>query len=397
MKLRLSNKMVREDFQKSFSQMMLEVISNPNIISFAGGMPNPSAFPYKELENAADIVLEHHSKMALQYSITEGHEPLRNFIANRYKRHGIDANANDIIITNGAQQAIDILCAAMLNTKDDILTEGPTFLAALQVFHLHYAKIHTIEVDENGIDLKKFKNIIEKYNPKLFYAIPNFQNPTGLTYDNKTREKVSNIITTSDTILMEDDPYGDLRFRGENQKSFYHFLKDQCVLFGTFSKTISPGIRVGWAFTKNKKIMEKMIEYKQIVDVHTSMLDQMILYEYLKNNDFDAHIEKIKKLYSHQLNVMLSSMEKYFPKDVKYTKPEGGMFVWATLPEGMRAINLSEKASKAGVAITAGDAFYEKKRNVRTFRLNYTNCNYKSIEKGISILGNLIKKCEKSI
>lgn len=392
MKLKLSQRVLKEDFQGSFVKMILDAASTPNIISFAGGLPNPISFPIKELEEATNKVLEKNGIYALQYSSTQGYEPLRKFIAKRYQKYGIGIKKEDVLITNGSQQALDILAAVLLNDGDGIIMENPTYLAALQTFHLYNPKVHTVELTENGVKIEDLKEIVEKYNPKFFYLVPNFQNPTGLTYNNEKRQIVSDVIKKSDTILCEDNPYGELRFKGENQKSFHIFLNDQCVLLGTFSKTVSPGMRIGWMCTNNEPLKKKMIEYKQLVDMHTNIFGQMVLSQYLEDNDYEKHIKKIKKLYGHQAKTMLLCIEKYFPKGTTWTKPEGGMFIWLTLPEGIKALKLSQLAVKSGVAISPGDPFYENERDVRTLRLNYTNCDDKTIEKGISILANIIKK-----
>lgn len=392
MKLQLSQRALKEDFQGSFVKMILDVASKPNIISFAGGLPNPISFPIKELEKATSKILEKNGVYALQYSSTQGYLPLREFIAKRYNKAGIKVTANDILITNGSQQALDVLSAVLLNDGDAIVLEDPTYLAALQTFHLYNPTVHTVELNEDGLKIDDFQKIIEKYNPKFFYLVPNFQNPTGLTYGNKKREIVSEIIKKSDTILCEDNPYGELRFKGEDQKSFHTFLNDQCILLGTFSKTVSPGMRIGWICTNNEPLKKKMVEYKQLVDMHTNIFGQMVLAQYLEDNDYEKHIEKIKNLYHHQAETMISCMEKYFPKGSKWTEPEGGMFIWVTLPEGIKALELSKLAAEQGVAIASGDPFYEDKRDVRTLRLNYTNSDDKTIEKGISILADIIKK-----
>lgn len=395
MKLRLSDRMIREDFQGDFIKMMLKAATAPQMISFAGGLPNPVSFPIQEIEEAVKDVLEKDGVYALQYSTTAGYEPLRRFIAERYQKTGIMVAADDILITNGSQQALDIIAAVLLNEGDAIVLEDPAYLAALQSFHLHGAAIHTVDLVADGVCTAQLEERIKAHRPKLFYAVPNFQNPTGLTYTEKVREETAQIIRSSDTLLIEDNPYGELRFKGETRTSFHALLGQQCVMLGTFSKTVSPGMRIGWICCSHKVLREKMIAYKQIVDLHTNIFGQMVISRYLGKYDLDAHIEKIKRLYSHQAEVMLTAMKRYFPKEVSYTQPEGGMFLWVTLPDGLAAVELAQIAAEAGVAIAAGDPFYEKARKVRSFRLNYTNCDDETITKGIETLGDLIDRMMK--
>ncbi len=395
MKLTFAQRVQRPDFQGEFVKTMLVAAASPNIISFAGGLPNPVSFPVKEMEAACTKVLEENGVSALQYSTTQGYKPLREFIAKRYEKIGAKVEADDILITNGSQQALDIIGAVLLDEGDDILLERPSYLAALQMFHLYGPKVHTVELCEGGIDCDELKSILDKVSPKFFYAIPNFQNPTGLTYSAACREKTAAILKGTNTIFIEDNPYGELRFRGENQKSMQAYLGSQCMMLGTFSKTVSPGIRIGWICCRIPELMQKMLEYKQMVDLHTNVFCQMVLAQYLKDNDLDVHMEKIKALYQAQADAMMSCMDKYLPAEVTYTKPEGGMFIWATLPAGCTAVELANRAAKAGVAIAAGDPFYEKDRNVRTLRLNYSNCTPARIDEGMQILGRIIREMQK--
>lgn len=392
MDVRLSKKMVREDFQTEFVKMMLKAASAENVISFAGGLPNPVSFPIKEIETAAKEVMAADGVYALQYSNTLGYQPLRSFIAERYRRQGIMVGEADILITNGSQQALDILSAVLIDEGDHVVVENPAYLAALQAFHLHGAKVDAVALNESGVDPVQLSTFIERDQPKFFYAVPTFQNPTGLSYTQENREKVAEIMKESSTFLIEDNPYGELRFKGKAHDSFFKLLGEQCILLGTFSKIVSPGMRIGWICCTNKILQEKMTDYKRIVDLHTNIFGQMVLYYYLANYDLDEHIGKIKKLYARQADVMISAMRKYFPKTVRYTEPEGGMFLWVTLPPGMTAVELSRLSLAKGVAIAPGDPFFASERRVSSFRLNYTNCDDVAIDKGIDILGNLIKQ-----
>lgn len=393
MELRLAKRMRRTDFQGDFLTMILKVATNPSIISFAGGLPNPASFPVEAVEVAACKVLREQGKIALQYSTPAGYLPLRELLADRCRKNGMkNVTADDILITNGSQQGLDIIAAAFIDEDDPIMVERPSYLAALQVFHLYNPKVHTVELTPTGASVMEVKQIIEREKPKFFYAIPNFQNPTGLTYSEDTRKEIADIVRGTDTFLVEDNPYGELRFHGEKNTSFNTLLGEQCLLLGTFSKIVSPGLRIGWIVCPHKELREQMISYKQRVDMHTNIFGQMVLARYLQENDLDTHIEKIKTLYGHQAQTMLAAMEQHFPEGVTWTRPDGGMFIWATLPHGLAAVELANEAAKAGVAIAAGDPFYETDRNMPTFRLNYTNCDDDTIVKGITILGEIIRK-----
>ena len=396
MKLRLSKRALKEDFQGQFVKMMLDVAAKGDLISFAGGLPNPISFPVEEIKEACCKVLDNNGIQSLQYNNADGYLPLREFIANRYKMQGADIKSKNILITNGSQQALDIIASVLIDAGDDVLVEDPSYLVALQTFHIYNPNIRTVSLNEDGANLEEFKESMNKYNHKLFYSVPTFQNPTGITYTSEVREKIAEIMKGKDTFFIEDNPYGELRFRGGHQKSFYNLLGEQAILMGTFSKTFSPGFRMGWIACGIDEVINKMKHYKQLVDFHTSIFSQMVVAQYLKDNDYDAHIKKITDLYKKQCDYMLEAMDKYFAKDIHWTHPEGGMFIWVKLPKGIDAVELGKKAADNGVAIAPGEPFYESKRGEGTFRLNYTNSSPEMIDKGISILSKVIEEMKKS-
>lgn len=384
-----SKRSTRPDFQGDFLEMMLQAANKEKMISFAGGLPNPISFPTSQMAEATQKVLDQHGTIAMQYSIPEGYLPLRQFIAKRYAKQGIEITAADIIITNGSQQALDILSAVLIDEGDNILVEKPSYLAALQVFHLYNPKITSITLNNTGINLDELAQHLSK-KPKFFYAIPTFQNPTGLTYSDETRITMAKLLKKTNTIFIEDNPYGDLRFNEKTYLPIQPMLKQQTILLGTFSKTVSPGMRIGWIACANHELKKKLLAYKQIVDLHTNIFGQMVLYQYLSDNSLDQHLEKIKKLYKEQANQMITSIKKYFPAQIKYTIPQGGMFLWVTLPNNLTAVELANEAIKNNITIAAGDPFYEKERNVSTLRLNYTNCDLNTIDSGIKTLSQII-------
>lgn len=390
---RISKTMTKPDFQGEFTSRILAAAADPTIISFAGGLPNPQSFPVKEMEEAVARVLERDGVRALQYSNTEGYAPLRQFISDRYAAQGIDFAANEIIITNGSQQALDMVSACLIDEGDEIVVEKPSYLAALQTFHLYSPKVLSVELNDDGICCDGLEKLLSEHDPKFIYVIPNFQNPTGLTYSQAVRERAAAILAKkSDMVVIEDNPYGELRFRGEGGSSFAQLLGEQCAAMGTFSKIVAPGMRIGWIACKNKALYSKLLAYKSTMDLHTNIFGQMVLAEYLLNNDLNAQIEKIKVMYREKADKMMECMAKDFPEGITYTKPEGGMFIWATAPEGITALDIMEAAAKRGVVICPGDPFYEEERGVRTMRINYSNSSDEAIEKGIKILGDTMKE-----
>lgn len=395
MNIKISDRMLKHDFQGEFTTAILKAAASPDLISFAGGLPNPVSFPISEMDEAVHKVLNANGVKAMQYSNTAGYEPLRRFIAERYKMWGVDdVTADDIIITNGSQQALDMFSAILINPGDEVALESPSYLAALQSFHLYDPVLLPVELTETGINCDALEAMLRDHSPKFIYIIPNFQNPTGLSYSRETREKAAEIFKKYGVIVLEDNPYGELRFRGESGYSFGYYLGEQCCMLGTFSKIVSPGMRIGWIACKNQLLRQKLTDIKMTKDLHTNIFCQMVLAQYLADNDLDQHILKTKELYQHKADYMMACMEKYLPEGVTYTKPEGGMFIWATMPEGIKAVDVQRVAMGKGLAVIAGDPFYEYERGVRTMRINYSNSSDEVIEKGIRILSEAIRELQ---
>lgn len=307
--------------------------------------------------------------------------------------YGVEAD--DIIVTNGSQQALAMFGTAMLDAGDKLLVEDPTYLVALQSFHVFDPQVIPVTINADGIDCDKLAAAVEA-NPdaKFIYVIPNFQNPTGLSYTQEVHDRVVEILKGTNILLLEDNPYRELRFAGTATNSFGAELGEQCCMPGTFSKIVTPGMRIGWICVRNKELRAKLLGYKATADLHTNIFSQMVLAQYLEDNDVDAHIEKSKKLYKQKAELMMDCMRKYLPEGVTFTPTQGGMFLWATLPEGITAVELYRRCLEKGVAVCPGDPFYETERNVRTFRINYSNSADEIIEKGIRILGEV---CEEII
>ena len=390
MKTQFANRM--NHVKKSFIREILKVTENPEVISFAGGLPNPASFPIEEVAAATQKVLNKDGKNVLQYSTTEGYLPLRRRIADRYfQRFGLKVNADEILITNGSQQALDLISKVFLNKGDDVLIERPGYLGAIQALSVFEPNFLTVRLNDDGVDLDSLETVLKNHPPKFFYTVPNFQNPSGLTYSIENRKKAAEILKRYDTVLIEDDPYGELRFIGENMPPIKTFLGENSILLGSFSKIVAPGMRLGW-ICANPEIMEKLIVVKQAADLHTNSFSQRAVCQYLEDNDLDLHISKIKKMYKSQRDCMVEMIGRYFPSQVNYTQPQGGMFLWVTLPAGMSSLKLFDLAAKVNVAFVPGDPFYVDENNANTLRLNYTNSNEEEIEEGIKRLGKAIKE-----
>ncbi|MDI6723655.1 MAG: PLP-dependent aminotransferase family protein [Methanobacterium sp.] len=373
---------------KSFIREILKVTEEPDIISFAGGLPNPKSFPVKEIEEAVSKVLSQNGNEILQYSTTEGYLQLREYIAERYSKKGLKVNADEILITNGSQQGIDLVGKVFLNKGDKVLVESPTYLAAIQSFGLFEPEFKSVPLLEDGVDITALQKTFDENKIKLFYSVTNFQNPTGITYSKEKRQEVAEILKNEDTIFVEDNPYGEIRFLGEDIPPVKSYLEDG-VLFGSFSKIVSPGMRLGW-IVANEEIMEKIIIAKQASDLHSNYFTQRVVYQYLIDNNVDEHIEKIKKMYRNQRNLMISMIKEHFPENVKYTEPEGGMFLWVTLPEDLSSLDLFDLAIKENVAFVPGNAFFADGSGENTLRLNFSNSDEEKIEEGIKRLGKAI-------
>ncbi|MBD5505297.1 MAG: PLP-dependent aminotransferase family protein [Lachnospiraceae bacterium] len=376
----------------SFVRGILKSASDPDVISFAGGLPNPISFPQEELLESMNRVVKTYGSSVFQYSITAGLPELRQYIADRYNRiFGLTLTIDNIIITTGSQQALDLIGKILLDKGDGVIVEKPTYLAAIQTFSMQQPVFYPVELTEEGMEPEQLEKALQ--NPvKFIYAIPDFQNPTGLTYSAENRKRIYEILKDKNVVLIEDDPYGELRFDGERLPYIGAGKLPNSILLGTFSKTVTPGMRTGFIISENKELLKCISVAKEAGDLHTNIFSQYLLWDYLTNNDLDVHIAKIKALYQKQARTMMDAMDRYFPSTVKYTKPHGGMFLWVTLPEGVSAMSLFPKALEKKVAFVPGDPFYIGIENANTMRLNYTNADCEIIEEGIRRLGDLLKE-----
>jgi len=384
------------DVPRSFIREILKVALEPTVISFAGGLPNRNLFPVEQLKEATNKVFDTQAGNVLQYSSSEGYPELREYISQRYrKKQNLDIPVDNILITSGSQQGLDLIGKTLLNDGDGLIIEEPGYLGAIQAFSIYKPTFLSVSVSEEGMDIQKLRRIIAQKSPKLMYTDPNFQNPSGISYTEENRHVISDILQGTNTLLIEDDPYADLRFRGERKTHFQALLPESTILLGSFSKIIVPGFRLGWLVAPTH-IMKKLIIAKQATDLHTSHFTQSIIFQYLKNNDVDDHINRIKEAYGNQCQAMLNSIKKYFPKSVNYTKPEGGMFLWVQLPQNITSLELFELAVKDKVVFVPGDPFYVNKTGTNTLRLSFSCVDEDTIVTGIQRLGNAIEKLMKT-
>lgn len=376
----------------SFIRGILKAASDPSVISFAGGLPNPISFPQEELLVSMERIVKNYGSKVFQYSITAGLPELRQYIVDRYNRKfGLHLTIDNIIITTGAQQALDLIAKVFLDKGDGVIVEKPTYLAAIQAFALQQPVFYPVELTEDGLNVKQLQEALQNH-VKFIYAIPEFQNPTGLTYSAENRNQIYEVLKDQDVVLIEDDPYGELRFDGEHLPYIGAGRLPNSILLGTFSKTVTPGMRTGFIISENTELLRHISIAKEANDLHTNIFSQYLIWDYLTHNDLDQHIAKIKALYQKQARAMMNAMEKYFPASVKYTRPHGGMFLWVTLPEGVSALELFPKALEKKVAFVPGDPFYINVKNANTMRLNYTNADSETIDEGIHRLGDLLKQ-----
>ena len=361
------------------------------MISFAGGLPNPEFFPVEKIAAAADRVLTRDGKTALQYWVTEGYMPLRDYIAQwQSQKMGVSVEPESILILNGSQQGLDLLGKLFLNPMSNVLLEGPSYLGAIQAFSAYQPRFHHVPIQSGGPDLDLFDSAMNKINPLLYYCVPKYQNPTGNKYDKERVTGITSITSRFETILIEDNPYGEIHFQPDEVPNFIQLMPERTVHLGSFSKIISPGLRMGWA-TGPKDVIRKMAIAKQASDLHSNTLSQRIIYEFLIDNPLDEHLDGIRSFYGSQAALMVQSMRLYFPEGVSFIKPTGGMFIWVTMPEGLDSRILLEKAIAEKVLFVPGDSFYVNNNGGKnSFRMNFSNPTQKQIEKGIQIIGRLM-------
>jgi 2-aminoadipate transaminase len=372
---------------------ILKFTAVPDVISFAAGNPSPEAFPCAEVENIAADILRSNPVSALQYSITEGYTPLRDTMKKRLAEQNChNPLIDDLIITSGGQQGNELSCKVFLNDGDTLICETPSFIGSINSFRSYNANLVGVPMEDDGIRVDELEDAL-KLNPdaKMIYLIPNFQNPTGLCLSFEKRKKLYALAQTYDLIILEDNPYGELRFDGEDIPSIKSLDTDGRVIYvGSFSKILAPGIRVGFV-SAPKDIIQKIVVCKQVSDVHTNILAQIICDRFMNDYDIDAHVKRLKGLYKRKCELMLACAARYFSESVTLTKPRGGFFIWASLPDGCDMSAFCKRAvEEYRVAVVPGDAFLiGKDEKTNSFRLNFSTPTDEQIMKGCEILGRL--------
>jgi 2-aminoadipate transaminase len=377
--------------RRSFVRDILKAAARPEVISFAGGLPNPRLIPVARIAQAAAQILDQQGSAALQYCATEGHLPLRQWIADEYRRAGVAVGPENILITTGSQQGFDLIGKTLVDPGDRVILEDPTYIAALQAFAIVEAEFAPVEMDEHGMRPDALQRELHT-GAKIVYSMPNFQNPTGKSYSAARRQEIAQILSDSPAVLVEDDPYGRLRFRGEELPPIARHLAGRSLLLGSFSKFVAPGLRLGWICAP-MELMEKLIIAKQAVDLHSENLGQWIVHRIVTSPDFPDYLAALRENYGRQCRHMIAELENHFPPEVRLTRPDGGMFVWMTFPAPTSTTRLFERAIERGVAFVPGEAFFAHPgRGANMLRLNFSNCEESRITAGVQRLAEAWKQ-----
>ncbi|HOE70742.1 MAG TPA: PLP-dependent aminotransferase family protein [Brevefilum sp.] len=380
---------------------LLKITSLPDVISFAGGLPAPEVFPIERFKEAAEVVLTEMGDRALQYGTTEGYQPLREMIAKNASKYGINITADNVLITTGSQQALDLLGKILINRGDRILVESPTYLGALQAWNAYGVKYVTIPYDDDGMQIDLLESRLRR-GIKFIYVLPNFQNPTGVTLSRERRIRLVELANAYGVPIIEDDPYGQLRYEGDHIEPVvvlddqYSSLGEQAyngnvIYTSTFSKTLAPGLRLAWVIAP-PEVITKLVQAKQGADLNTSTLNQFLAYEVANGPWMDTHIKTIRDTYKERRDVMLNALEEYMPEGVHWTRPKGGLFLWVTLPEGLNSSHLFPTAIEKKVAFVPGTSFHPLGGGENTMRLNFSCMRPELIVEGIKRLSEVFKQ-----
>lgn len=376
----------------SIVREVLKVTEQPEIISFAGGLPAPELFPVADIAQAHADVFATSGAAALQYSTTEGWMPLREWVARRMQSQGVETDASRILITSGSQQGIDLVAKIFLESGDKVVVENPSYLAALQAFNSYDAGFVTVESDDEGMCVEGLERAIIENRPKLIYVVSDFHNPKGTTLSLRRRRELIAISRRHRVPILEDNPYGELRYRGEPVPPLAALDEDGLVIhLSTFSKTLSPGMRVGWAVASDE-VFQQLVIGKQASDLHTSTIEQRAIARLLETFDYDGHIGKLCEVYGERCQTMIRAIERHFPEETYWTKPEGGLFLWVELPAGLVGAELLKDAIRQQVAFVPGAPFFAEDERHNFIRLNFSNSTPERIVEGIKRIGKVIKE-----
>jgi len=382
-----------ERMKSSIIRELLKYTMIPGMISFAGGLPAPEAFPVRDFQDACSWVLGHDAERALQYGPTEGFAPLKDYLVEAMSKYELPAGRHNVLFTNGSQQALDLIGRAFLDRGDKIITGRPTYLGAIQAWNVYGPEYVTVPLDDDGMRVDELERALEA-NPtaKFIYVLPNFHNPAGTTLPLERRYRLVELAAKHGAFVIEDDPYGELRFEGEDIIPICALHKENTLYLSTFSKTLAPSLRLGWIVAP-EEVIAKLVQTKQGTDLHTSNLVQYLAYDICQRGLIRAHVRKIRSIYRERRDAMLAAMEEHFPEGVTWTRPQGGLFLWVRMPEALDATELLDIAVEEKVAFVPGHAFYPGGNDGHCcMRLNFSYSSPEIIEEGIGRLGRAIKR-----
>jgi 2-aminoadipate transaminase len=382
---------------------LLKLTEDPAIISFGGGLPAPDVFPLEEIRAACERVLSEHGTLALQYSSTEGYKPLRELLVRHMARYGIKVSPDNVLVTAGSQSGLDLIGKLLINPGDHVAIEEPTYLGALQAWRAYQPEFLPVPIDEDGMQVDRLEQVL-RHGPKFVYVLPNFQNPGGTTLSLERRKRLVEIACHYGVPIIEDDPYGQLRYEGTHLPSIvevdaeYHGCADgqrrfsgNVIYLGTLSKVFAPGFRLGWVVAP-EEVLRRLVQLKQGADLQTATFNQMVAYEVARGGFLDRHVQHIRKVYGSRRDVMLAALAEHCPKGVRWTHPKGGLFLWVTLPRGMDSTALLKEALEEKVAFVPGDSFFPCGGGAQSFRLNFSYCAPDTIVEGIRRLGGVLRR-----
>ena len=373
--------------KSSVIRELLKLTMQPDMISFAGGLPAPELFPVREFKEACNYILEHHGPQALQYGPTEGYPPLKEFLAESMQKYSVPAVPGNILMTNGSQQALDLVGRLFINNGDKILTDAPTYLGAIQAWRAYKPQFITIPLDDDGMDPERVEKTLQQHRIKFMYVLPNFHNPAGTTISYERRRRLVELAARYGAFIVEDDPYGELRFEGEDIAPLMSMHKENVIYLSTFSKTLSPGIRLGWIVAP-ERVIAPLVQAKQGADLQTGTFIQYVAHDIVGRGIIKRHVKRIRNVYKERRDVMLAAMEEYFPPGVTWTRPQGGLFLWVRMPEHVDSEELLKVAVEEKVAFVPGVAFYpDGKEGHNCMRLNFSYAKPEMSREGIRRLG----------
>ncbi|MBN2391270.1 MAG: PLP-dependent aminotransferase family protein [Anaerolineae bacterium] len=370
---------------------LLKLTQQPDMISFGGGLPAPELFPVREIEEACNFLLREAPKLSLQYSTTEGYRPLREFLADSMGKYGIQHSPDNILITTGSQQSLDLIGKIFIDPGSYVVTGRPTYLGAIQAWRAYEAEFTTVPLDDNGMQVELLEDIVKQTPIRFIYVLPNFHNPAGTTLPEERRRLLVEIARKHDLLIVEDDPYGALRYTGEDIIPIAALAPERTIYLGTFSKTLTPGLRIGWSVAP-AEIALRLVQAKQGADLHSSTFDQMIANDVAQRGILKAHVRKIRQVYKERRDVMLDSLSEFWPEESSWTQPQGGLFLWARAPESIDTLALLPHALENKVAYVPGVNFYpHEDGGYNAMRLNFSNAQPDLIVEGIHRLGIALK------